>query len=126
MMWNLKYGGLNHQSMMKNSNGMMGVMGMMAGNGVMGNMMDGWDGSTPAHVSADMTVTPEEAIEFAQTYLNANIADVTVSAGPIQFYGYYTLDYEQNEKVIGMLSVNGYSGQVFVHTWHGIFIEEAE
>jgi hypothetical protein len=25
-----------------------------------------------------------------------------------------------------MLSVNGYSGQVFLHTWHGTFIEEAE
>lgn len=123
MMWNVKYGGLNHQSMMKNGNGMMGMMG---GNGVMGNMIGGWDGSIPADVSADMPVTPEESIEFAQTYLDANIADVTVSTGPIQFYGYYTLDYEQDEKVIGMLSVNGYSGQVFVHTWHGIFIEEAE
>ena len=28
--------------------------------------------------------------------------------------------------VAGMLSVNGYSGQVFLHTWHGTFIEEAE
>jgi hypothetical protein len=26
----------------------------------------------------------------------------------------------------GMLSVNGYSGQVFLHTWHGAFIEESE
>jgi hypothetical protein len=23
----------------------------------------------------------------------------------------------------GMLSVNGYSGQIFLHTWHGTFIE---
>jgi hypothetical protein len=25
-----------------------------------------------------------------------------------------------------MLSVNGYNGQVFLHTWHGTFIEESE
>jgi hypothetical protein len=25
-----------------------------------------------------------------------------------------------------MLSVNGYSGDVWYHTWHGMFISEAE
>jgi len=38
----------------------------------------------------------------------------------------YTLDFEKDGKVAGMLSVNGYSGQVFLHTWHGTFIEESE
>ena len=44
----------------------------------------------------------------------------------MQFYGYYTLDFEKDGRIAGMLSVNGYSGQVFLHTWHGTFIEEAE
>jgi heat shock protein HslJ len=43
----------------------------------------------------------------------------------MQFYGYYTLDFSKDGKVSGMLSVNGYSGQVFLHTWHGSFIEES-
>lgn len=102
------------------------MMGMMGRNGGMANMMNGWSRSTPADLSAEMTVTPEQAIEYAQTYLDANFAGATVSASPMQFYGYYTLDYEKGGKVAGMLSVNGYSGQVFVHTWHGAFIEEAE
>lgn len=125
MMWNLKYGSLNHENMMGNNNGMMGMMG---GSGGMMNMMggNGWDATTPAELSSDMTVTPEQAIQYAQNYLDANIAGATAATDPIQFYGYYTLDFEKNGKVAGMLSVNGYSGQVFLHTWHGSFLEETE
>jgi hypothetical protein len=125
MMWNIKYGALNHENMMGNSNGMMGMMG---GSGGMMNMMggNGWDATIPAEVSSDMTVTAEQAIQSAQNYLDANIAGATAATDPIQFYGYYTLDFEKDGKVAGMLSVNGYSGQVFLHTWHGSFIRETE
>ena len=122
MMWNLKYGALNHQWMMGNNSGMMGMMG---GSGGMMNMMSGyaWDDTSSADVSADMTITPEQAIQNAQKYLDTNITGATAASDPIQFYGYYTLDFEKDGKVAGMLSVNGYSGQVFLHTWHGSFIE---
>ena len=125
MMWNLKYGSLNHQYMMSNGNGMMGMMGS---NGGMMNMMggNGWDSTTSADVSAKMTVSAEQAIEYAQKYLDKNISGATAATDPTQFYGYYTLDFEKDGKVAGMLSVNGYSGQVFLHTWHGTFIEESE
>ena len=122
MMWNLKYSGLNHDNMM-GGNG----YGMMGG-GTMGNgnaMMQGWDNTTPIDVTAEMTITPEQAVEYAQQYLDANIAGATTEH-PMQFYGYYTLDFEKDGRIAGMLSVNGYSGQVFLHTWHGTFIEEAE
>ena len=114
MMWNVKYSGLNHQYMMG------------TGNGMMQGMMDGLDGTVPSTVSSAMTVTPEQAIEYAQTYLDANIASATAASDPVTFYGYYTLDFEKDGKVAGMLSVNGYSGQVFLHTWHGTFVEETE
>jgi len=123
MMWNLKYSGLNHDNIIGNSGGMMRMMG---GNNGMMNLMNGWNSTTPLDVSAEMTVTPEQAIEYAQKYLDANISGATAAADPIQFYGYYTLDFEKDGKVAGMLSVNGYSGQVFLHTWHGTFIEETE
>jgi len=121
MMWNLKYGGLNHSGMMGgngNSNGMMGGQGMMSG----------WDyQAIPSTiVSAEMTVAPKQAIEYAQKYLDINYAGATAAADPMQFYGYYTLDFEKDGKILGMLSVNGYNGQIFLHTWHGSFIEEAE
>lgn len=122
MMWNLKYSGINHQYMMGNG----GMMGMMGNNGGMANMMGGWDSTTPADVSADMTVAPEQAIEYAQKYLDTNISGATAAKDPTSFYGYYTLDFEKDGKVAGMLSINGYSGQVFLHTWHGSFVEETE
>lgn len=108
MMWNLKYGGLAHGSMM-------------------GGMMNGWDYQTiPANVSAELTVTPERGAEYAQKYLDQYQPGATVAADAAQFYGYYTFDFSKDGKIIGMLSVNGYNGQVFLHTWHGTFIEEAE
>lgn len=52
MMWNLKYSGLNQNNMMGgNGYGMMG-----------GGMMKGWNNTTPLDVSAEMTVTPEQAM----------------------------------------------------------------
>ena len=109
MMWNLKYSGLNHNNMM----------------GGYGNMMQGWNSTTPLDVSTEMTVTPKQAVEYAQKYLDAIITGATTEH-PMPFYGYYTLDFEKDGKVAGMLSVNGFSGQVFLHTWHGTFIEETE
>ena len=117
MMWNLKYSGINHDNMMRGNGGMMGGYG---------NMMQGWDETSPANISAVMSVTPEQAIAYAQKYLDANISGATAATDPVQFYGYYTLDFEKDGKVAGMLSVNGYSGQVFLHTWHGTFVEETE
>lgn len=116
MMWNLKYSGLNHDNMMGGFGGMMGGYG---------NMMGNWNSTSPLDVSAEMTVTPEQAVEYAQKYLDANITGATTEH-PMQFYGYYTLDFEKDGKITGMLSVNGYNGQVFLHTWHGTFIEEVE
>lgn len=73
MMWNLKYG-------------------HMGGRGIM-------DRSFATGLPEDATtmpISPEEAVQIAQEYLN------------------------------GMLNVNGYSGQVFLHTWHGDFIVMSE
>ncbi len=106
MMWNLKYG-------------------MMGGRGGMG-MMGNWNGRNinPANTSAQMNVTQEQAIQFAQTYLDQFVPGAIATADPLAFYGYYTLDFEKNGQVIGMLSVNGFTGQVFPHTWHNLFISE--
>jgi hypothetical protein len=125
MMWNVKYSGLNHENMMDNGGMMGGNGGMMNMMGNNGNMMDGWDSTTPLDVSSEMSVTPEQAVEYAQKYLDANITGATTEHA-MPFYGYYTLDFEKDGTMAGMLSVNGYSGQVFLHTWHGIFVEEIE
>jgi hypothetical protein len=124
MMWNLKYSGLNHQNMVGgNGYGMMSG-GMTLAPGASAGV-SGWNSTTPLDVSTEMTVTPQQAVEYAQQFLDANISGATAATDPSQFYGYYTLDFEKDGKVVGMLSINGYSGQVFLHTWHGTFIEES-
>jgi hypothetical protein len=97
MMWNLKYG---H----------MGGYGMMR-----------WRGAP----EATMPVTPEQAVEQAQKYLDRFNAGLT--AGEAEpFYGYYTLHTERDGQLTGMLSVNGYTGAVWYHQWHGDFIAATE
>jgi hypothetical protein len=72
-----------------------------------------------------MTVTVDQAKTNAQLFLNANYAGTTVG-DLATFYGYYHVDVLQASKTYGMLSVNGYTGQVWYHTWHGAFIQAVE
>jgi hypothetical protein len=97
MMWNTKYG-------------------MMSGG------MMGWLGGTP---TATMPITVDQAKADAQQFLNANIAGTTVGDATT-FYGYYHFDVLSAGNTYGMLSVNGYTGQVWYHNWHGTFIQEIE
>lgn len=103
------------------------LSGMMMGGGSgSGGMMDGSDFSNEAQipdVSADMPVNAEQATEVAQNYLDTYYPGVETSHEISAFYGYYTLDIERDGKIVGMLSVNGFTRQVFPHTWHGTFIE---
>jgi hypothetical protein len=114
MMWNLKYGGMNHMGMVSGGYGMMN-----GGNGMMGNSLSS---STPAAVSSTMPVTSAQALQAAQTYLNTALPGTQTAADADPFYGYYTIDILRDGNIIGMLSVNGYNSQVFLHTWHGTFI----
>jgi hypothetical protein len=41
------------------------------------------------------------------------------------FYGYYTIEVLNGDNIYSMLSVNGYTGQVWYHNWHGKFIRRA-
>ncbi len=99
MMWNTKYS-------------MMGGSGMMGGGG-------------PFRVTTSggaMSVSASQASRTAQTWLDQRLSGDSAST-PDAFYGYYTFHFEKNGQVAGMLSVNGYTGQVWYHTWHGGFIQ---
>ncbi|MCL5985766.1 MAG: hypothetical protein M1371_04280 [Actinobacteria bacterium] len=98
MMWNTKYGHM--VSMMGNYNG--------------GDSL-----------TVDMPVTPEQAKTIAERYLDTNLPGLTVAEADT-FYGYYTLHTLENGHVEGMLSVNGYTGAVWYHSWHGPFIDMKE
>ena len=120
MMWNQKYG-------MMSGFGRYGMMGGMMGgfnNGMMGNRFNFGNTDSPA----ELTVTPEQAVTAAQSYLDTNFSDKALTADEpaAPFYGYYTLDISQDGKTVGMLSVNGYTGAVWPHTWHGKLLTMSE
>lgn len=70
--------------------------------------------------SGPMTVSRARAAQIARQWLAHNRPGATIEA-PDQFPGYYTIHFHKIGKIAGMLSVNGYSGQVWYHTWHGDF-----
>jgi hypothetical protein len=116
MMWNTEYG------MMAGSGS--GMMGGQFGSGMMGgsqygNMM----GSFGYAPDAELNITAEEAVDAAQEYLDAYLPSKTADETADTFPGYYTLHVLEDGKTIGMLSVNAYTGQVFLHQWHGNLIE---
>ncbi len=77
--------------------------------------------------SADMPISSDEAMRLALDYLSRRYGSGVVEVlEPTRFYGYYTMDYKLNGEVHGMLSVNGYTGDLWYHSWHGEFIRELE
>jgi hypothetical protein len=81
-----------------------------------GGMMGG-------RTSAAMTITPAEARQIAQRWLDTYRPGATPEQETDTFYGYYTVHTLKDGKISGMLSVNGSSGQVWYHTWHGNFVQ---
>lgn len=74
---------------------------------------------------AEMTVTTEQAMKIAQDFVDV-VFPGTKADEIVTYYGYYTVMTALNGEHYGMLSVNGFSGEVWYHTWHGMFISEVE
>jgi hypothetical protein len=127
MMWNLKYGHMSGNNAAYGYGGMSQAPAPRPGMGGRGGMMGGYGYyGTPPAVSSAMTVTPEQAVNIAQQYLDTQYPGYQADPEPDAFYGYYTIDILKDDQPTGMLSVNGFSGQVFLHTWHGSFITQSE
>src|SRR5690606_22648332 len=76
-------------------------------------------------VGEEMAVAPDEARAYAQAFLDEAFPGLEVDAEADTFYGYYPRHVLADGAIVGMLSVNGYSGQVWLHHWHGEFIDMA-
>lgn len=100
MMWNLQYG-----------------MSMGQGMGMY----------PPTTNDIDLNIDSDEAVSRAQEFLNQTFESSVAAVDDITtFHGYYTLHILENDEIIGMLSVNGYTGQVWLHHWHGEFVAMTE
>jgi hypothetical protein len=71
-----------------------------------------------------ITVDAGAAAEAARQFLAQRLKSGLVLSGQAEtFYGYYCFDVNDEKGVkYGRLSVNGISGQVWYHTWHGNFV----
>ena len=107
MMWNTKYETV--------TSGMMGS----------GGMMGGYGNSYTVTPTTTMPITGTTIKADAQQYLNTYYPGTT-TGGVRTFYGYYTIEVLNGSTTYGMISVNGYTGQVWYHTWHGTFIQEVD
>ena len=134
MMWNTRFGhmaawggngGYGASMMGGHGPGMMGGYGpgMMGGYGPGGQRGPG--AGTSFRPTGEPRVTAADAKTLAQTFLNTRMPGTKVR-NVDTFPGYYTLDVTRDGKVVGMLSVNAYSGRVWYHGWHGAFVQEKE
>jgi hypothetical protein len=86
--------------------------------------MSGWGHMGMGGTTAAMPVTAEQCGQFAQAFLDVYLPGTTVADTVDTFYGYYTVAVLASgppEGILGLLSVNGYTGQVWFHTWLGAF-----
>lgn len=112
MMWNLKYGMHGNSS-----------YGMMGGRGMMGRYYDDDYYTSNQNIERNV-VSFEDAQKSASEYIEVRYEEkYTVSGDGHEFYGYYTFHLEQDDKTVGMLSVNGFTGEVWHHDWHGTVLE---
>ena len=88
-------------------------------------MWNGKYGMMGGSKQAQMTVTEQQAMKIAQDFLDMAYSG-TEADEIVSYYGYYTIMTMLKGKHYGMLSVNGHSGDVWYHTWHGMFISEVE
>ncbi|MHB0885817.1 MAG: hypothetical protein ACYC41_08040 [Bacillota bacterium] len=146
MLWNLKYGtawGYGMRWMMGGAGttggtagtaggpgpgwggfGMMGPGGPLGSGGVPGTPGPTGGGApgTTAPTGDDgttMSVSEADARSRATSFVKANATGMTIGPGALAYYGYYNFTVQSGGKPYGVLSVNGYSGQVWFHAWHG-------
>lgn len=130
MVWNTRYGmgggGMTGGNMMGGNtmgNGQnQGAPGVMQGGQGQGMM-----GATPNQgqvAPATVRYNLAGAEKLAATFVAGYLPGGKVLEG-LAFPGYYTFDYGR-KAIEGMLSVNAYTGEVWVHGWHGLFLGEVK
>ena len=142
MMWNTRFGmsggmGMMGGNMMGNQQNQSGMMGNQQNqSGMMGNQsssattqaQQGQGMMNPSQnaqtVSAPLRFEQVAAQKQAETFLAGYLPNGKILEG-LAFPGYYTFDYGRKE-IEGMLSVNAYTGEIWVHGWHGLFLGEGK
>ena len=84
------------------------------------SMMMGGSFLYNANTTYTATVARTEAVKIADDFVKSQLGEAfSVPGEGHAFYGYYTFHIMKDDKVIGMLSVNDLTGEVWHHDWHG-------
>ena len=86
-------------------------------------MWNGKYGMMGGSQQTQMSVTQQQAMKIAQDFLDV-VYPGTKADEIVAYYGHYTIMTTLQGKHYGMLSINGYSDEIWYHTWHGMFISE--
>ena len=101
-----------------------GMQGGQYGNGMMGGVNPGGGNQGRQVPSAPVRYTQTAAQKLADTFVAGYLPGGKVLEG-LPFPGYYTFDYGR-KAIEGMLSVNAFTGEVWVHGWHGVYLGEVK
>ena len=129
MMWNSRFGmggsGMMGSGMMgSNMYGQQNQPGMMGDQNQQGQGMMGTAPNSSNQVAQPVRYKLASAATLAATFIAGYLPGGKVIEG-FAFPGYYTFDYGR-KGIEGMLSVNAYTGEVWVHDWHGLFLGEVK
>jgi hypothetical protein len=121
MIWNSRFG-MGGSGMMGSGNGQQNQPGMMGDQNQQGQGMMGSTPNSSNQVAQPVRYNLAAAQKLAATFVAGYLPAGKVLEG-FAFPGYYTFDYGR-KAIEGMLSVNAYTGEVWVHGWHGLFLAE--
>jgi hypothetical protein len=133
MIWNSRYGmggsgmmgsGMTGSGTMGSGNGQQNQPGMMGDQNQQGQGMMGNTPYSSNQVAQPVRYNLAAAQKLAATFVAGYLPTGKVLEG-FAFPGYYTFDYGR-KAIEGMLSVNAYTGEVWVHGWHGLFLGEVK
>lgn len=136
MLWNTRFGmggnagtmGGNMMGGQTTASGMMSGQNQGAAGAAQAQPGLGMMGTTPnqgaQNTPATVRYTLASAQKIASTFVAGYLPNGKVLEG-LAFPGYYTFDYGR-KAIEGMLSVNAFTGEVWVHSWHGLFLGEAK
>jgi hypothetical protein len=68
-------------------------------------------------------LTHDEALEIAQNYVTLKTEGTVIDQNHHEFYGYFAYHLLKDNDIVGILRVNGISGQVVVSRFSGTLVE---
>jgi hypothetical protein len=117
MMWNTRYGMMGDYG---------SRIGPMMGGSMMGGSWNSWSARGTGKVNTTAAAVTIANRWLATAHPGEQVASDAGGSAMGKFPGYYTFDTTYRGKTYGMLSVNGTTGAVWYHGWHGTFLAEQE